>query len=140
MFDILKGLEETDNANEMLVSYYNGIQNIDLANTIELLDLLRKDIRLYYGVFVDFFFWYGIIIDVNTKGYSVYVNENNKEYNSPARDFLFDEINGDYYIAHSYITKGNHHIPKDIPLNCVVQYHMYCAITRTMKWLNIETK
>lgn len=122
-------------ANKKLVAYYNGIQNTELAATIDLFKLLEKDIRLYYGVFVDFLAWYGIIIDVNADGFSVYVNSDNEQYNSAGKDFLFDVIDGTYYIAHCYTTKNNHDL-SNIPTNFRVQYNMYCAILRAMSWLN----
>ena len=49
---ILKELSKTSKANKLLVTYY---RKKGLEETIDLFVLLEKDVRIYYGVFVDFF-------------------------------------------------------------------------------------
>ncbi len=129
MNNILKALEKTKNANKKLVTYYKKKK---LNEQIDLFKLLEKDIRLYYGIFVDFFANHGIIIDVNKKGYSVYVNDDNKEYQSKAKDWLFDYEDGCPYIAKEYLQKPI--VNKKI--STVIKANMFNAIITAMKWLN----
>lgn len=138
--NILKALSNTTQANKKLVNYYNNIHNVSLAAQIDLFKLLERDIRLVYGVFVDFFSYYGIIIDVNHLGYSIYVTDDNETFkevlnNSSAREFLFDYKDGVFYIARKYTTERTHDLT-DVPLNAQIQYNMYEAIVCAMKWLN----
>ncbi len=144
MANILQALKGTKKANKMLSEYYTGTQDNNIVELFILLGWSKKqnkkvkyDIRLCYGVFVVFLSTHGILIDVNTKGYSVYVNETNKEYQGKGRDFLFEQIEGNYYIAHKYITKNNYIIPKrKVPY--AIQYNMFNAIVDAMVWLNIN--
>lgn len=126
---IIKEFSTTKNANKKLVSYYKKKK---LDEHIDMFILLEKDIRLYYGIFVDFFAQYGIIIDVNKKGYSVYVNDDNKEYQSKAKDWLFDYEDGCPYIAKKYSQKPI--VNKKV--STVIKENMHNAIVTAMKWLD----
>tara|TARA_R100001463_G_scaffold135869_1_gene199945 strand:- start:57 stop:443 length:387 start_codon:yes stop_codon:yes gene_type:complete len=127
---ILAELSETAKANKLLVTYY---QDKKLNEIIDLFVLLEKDISLYYGIFVDFFANHGIIIDINKKGYSIYVNNDNKEYQSKAKDWLFDYEDGCPYIDKNYL--NDNQIKEEISDR--IKLNMKTVILKAMKWLNI---
>jgi hypothetical protein len=125
---IIEHFAETKNANRKLVSYYKKKK---LDKHIDLFVLLEKDIRLYFGIFVDFFAQHGIIIDVNKKGYSVYINEDNADFDEKVR-WLFDEIDGVPYIAKEYNKKQI----VNKKTSTVIKDNMQDAIITAMKWLD----
>ena len=126
---ILKELSKTSKTNKLLVTYY---RKKGLEETIDLFVLLEKDVRIYYGVFVDFFANHGIILDVNKKGYSIYVNKDNKEYQSKAQEWLFDYEDGRHYITKKYSQEHN-----DKKISTIIKFNMKEAILKAMEWLNI---
>tara|TARA_R110002096_G_scaffold517_7_gene3052 strand:+ start:4591 stop:4974 length:384 start_codon:yes stop_codon:yes gene_type:complete len=126
---ILKELSKTSKANKLLVTYY---RKKGLEETIDLFVLLEKDIRIYYGVFVDFFANHGIILDVNKKGYCVYVNSDNIEYNGKAKEWLFDYEDGRHYITKKYLEEHT-----DKKISTIIKLNMKKAILKAMEWLNI---
>lgn len=131
---IISYLAKTGNANKKFKTYYESIRNQDVLK-VPLKRLLQIDIRYSYGIFLDFFHWHNIILDVNTKGFSAYLIK----YSEDIPKFVFEEYEGDFYIARRYITLNNYKIPTEIQNNYLsLQYNMYQGIIAVMQYINIE--
>lgn len=133
----MKALSKTANANAALTNYYNSPHNTKLVESIDLTTLLAMDIRFYYGIFVDFFTWYGMIIDVNDDGFSIYINKDHIDYNSPQAEWLYEQIEGNFYMEHKYTLKQNYKNPY-LNKPAAITFNMYSAIVRGMELLNID--
>lgn len=137
MATLLNDLGNYSKANKKLVNYYNSISN-NHSYTLDVFDLLQNDIRYCYGVFLDFFFHYGIIMDVNRYGYSLYLVDITIQDKFPYPPFFYSRFDGNTYIARKYTTLRNYKVPKStFQSKRVIQYNMRKAILDGMTFLNI---